>query len=122
VNNQSHDSSRQQFPRLAEFSQGYLHQDFLDEYGSVESAASAYLSDASPNEVCQLKAEWEKLLALGREYAPTPSTQLAKFRKIMVELGSSWRPQALTDIDNLTKTFAGLNASQRKLRAEEPEQ
>ena len=110
MNNQPHDSAfptSQQFPRLAEFSQGYLHQDFLDEYGSVESAASAYLSDASPSEVRQLKAEWEKLLALAREHAPTPSTQLLKIRKTMVELGSSWRPQALTDIDNLTKTFAG---------------
>jgi hypothetical protein len=92
---------------LAEFSQGYLHQDFLDEYGSVESAASAYLSDASPDEVRQLKSEWVKFLALVREHAPTPSTELSKFRKTMVELGSSWRPQALADIDTLTKTFAG---------------
>ena len=109
MNDRSHDgisAKNQQFPRLAEFFQGYLHQDFLDEYGSVESAASTYLSDSNPNQVRQLKSEWEKFLAVVRKHASTPSTQLSSFRRAMVELGSSWRPQTLADIDTLTKIFA----------------
>ncbi|PYX03297.1 MAG: hypothetical protein DMG86_04045 [Acidobacteria bacterium] len=109
MNDRSHDgisAKNQQFPRLAEFCQGYLHQDFLDEYGSVESAASTYLSDANPNQVRQLRSEWEKFLEVVREHASTPSSQLSSFRKALVELGSSWRPQTLADIDTLTKIFA----------------
>ncbi len=108
MNDRSHDISAksQQFPRLAEFCQGYLHQDFVDEYGSVQSAASTYLTDANPNQVRQLRSEWKKFLAMVRKHATTPSTQLSSFRKAMVELGSSWRPQTLADIDTLTKIFA----------------
>jgi hypothetical protein len=109
VNDRSHHGispKSQQFPRLVEFCQGYLHQDFLEEYGSVESAASTYLADTNPNQVRQLKSEWDNFLAVVREHASTPSTQLSSFRKAMIEFGASWRPQTLADIDTLTKIFA----------------
>jgi CdiI immunity protein len=38
-------NKRSEFPRLREFARAYLHQDLIPEYGTVQDAAKAYLSD-----------------------------------------------------------------------------
>lgn len=46
-----------EFPHLAEFARGYLHQDLIPEYGSVLQATQAYLHDLSASERKQTASE-----------------------------------------------------------------
>lgn len=46
---ESHKIDPSDFPHLAEFARGYLHQDLIPEHGSATKAAKAYLHDLSPS-------------------------------------------------------------------------
>ena len=43
------------YPALREFLPAYLHQDFMQEYGSAAEAAKAFLEDASGDESQDVK-------------------------------------------------------------------
>jgi len=90
-----------QFPTLKEFSSGYLHEDFIDEYGSPPGAARAFRGDASPEESAQACQEWAKLrkILTGRSI-PELQTSLQK-------LGGAWRPQDLDEFHSLDAAFIG---------------
>ena len=90
-----------QFPALKEFFSGYLHEDFIDEYGSPPGAARAFRGDASPEECAQACQEWAKLrkILTGRAI-PEVQTSLQK-------LGGAWRPQDLDEFHSLDAAFTG---------------
>ena len=58
------------FPKLAEFARGYLHQDVVAEYGSFSQAAQAYLRDLTAAERTELSSEVTRLREAIR-YSPT---------------------------------------------------
>jgi hypothetical protein len=87
------------YPRLTEFFDGYLHQDFRDEYGSPVAAARAYCDDASHQEAVEAHNEWTKLL---KNFEGQP---ISKWQEVVGKLGGSWRPQTEADLLSLEKVF-----------------
>jgi CdiI immunity protein len=77
---------REKFPALQEFFSGYLHEDFVDEYGSAAGAARAFCGDASPDEAAQASDEWKRLREI---LAGSPILEL---QSALQKLGGAWRP------------------------------
>jgi hypothetical protein len=88
------------FPQLESFFSGYLHEDYLVEYGSPEGALRAWRLDTSPRESQQLDREAERLLQAA---ATLPFDDVAAF--VRRALGSSWRP---SDKARLQKLFTAV--------------
>lgn len=57
------------FPLLAEFARGYLHQDMIPEYGDAKGAARAYMHDLSSTERKKLAAESRKMTSAARDWS-----------------------------------------------------
>ena len=53
-----------EFPQLARVFSGYLHEDFVAEYGSPEAALRAFREDASPAEWRRFQREAKRLVTL----------------------------------------------------------
>ncbi|HXM99074.1 MAG TPA: contact-dependent growth inhibition system immunity protein [Candidatus Dormibacteraeota bacterium] len=87
------------YPRLTEFFDGYLHQEFRDEYGSPGAAAQAYCNDASHQQVVEAESEWAKLRKNLEGQA------ISKWQEVVDKLGGSWRPQTEEDLLSLEKVF-----------------
>jgi CdiI immunity protein len=90
-----------EFPTLKEFFSGYLHEDFVDEYGSAAGAVRAFCGDASPDEAAQASEEWKKLreILAGR---PIPELQGA-----LQKLGGAWRPADLEEFQAVDAVLKG---------------
>ena len=90
-----------QFPALKEFFSGYLHEDFIDEYGSPPGAARAFRGDASPEESAQAGHEWARLrkILAGRS--------ISEVQTSLQKLGGAWRPQDLDEFHTLDAMFGG---------------
>ncbi len=92
--------SLEDFPTLNEFFAAYLHQDFVDEYGSAAGAAKQYLKDATPEECASLRGDWKRFRA---KFSGRPISEVqAAVRK----LGAAWLPSsnsALADVDAALK-------------------
>jgi len=87
------------FPLLADFFRGYLHQDFAQEHGSPADALAAYRGDLGPAEKRRLARE----AAAFRE-ATRPLT-VGRLRRLLAEdFGSAWRPPSSTALLALLKT------------------
>ena len=86
------------FRQLESFFSGYLHEDFLMEYGSPEGALRAWRLDASTKESQQFDREAERLLKAAHAL---PFDTIAAF--VRRDLGSAWRP---SDAVRLQKLFA----------------
>jgi hypothetical protein len=72
---------------------GYLHEDFVEEYGSARAAFAAFCRDASPAEVRQLAAEWERLSAA------TAGWSMDAIASLMTkDLGGSWMPRSAREL------------------------
>jgi hypothetical protein len=89
-----------EFPCLREFFSGYLHEDFVDEYGSASGAARAFFGDASLEEAATTREEWAKLrqLLAGR---PLPEVHAALYK-----LGAAWQPVDAEELKALDTAFA----------------
>jgi len=87
---------REAFPSLAAFLRGYLHEDFLEEHGSLRGAVEAFCRDASVDERRQLVAELEALLRTLHDHSPR---ELRRF--VTVELGSRWEPGSREELAGL---------------------
>jgi len=86
------------YPMLRDFLPAYLHQDFGEEYGSVAEAVKGFLSEASGDEILQVKEEW-KLFRRSFAFRPFGEIQAA-----LGHLGSAWVPQneaELTEVDEV---------------------
>jgi hypothetical protein len=87
------------FKALGGFFSAYLHQDFLDEYGSVAAAAAAFSMDAEPQEVQESLEEWTTWRAGLGDVSPQEAA--AAIRK----LGGAWQPGTLAELDDLGRAL-----------------
>jgi hypothetical protein len=76
------------YPALMEFLPAYLHQDFAAEYGSAARAFAAIVSDASGDQIRNVKEEWQ---ALRQAFSGRP---LPDMQRGLVQLGAAWQPQS----------------------------
>ena len=86
------------FPALLEFLPAYLHEDFGDEYGSPAKAIAALVSDATADQIRNVKEEWR---ALRQALAGRP---LHDVQRALGELGAAWQPQSeheLQEVDEI---------------------
>lgn len=79
-------SAASAFPVLRRVFGGYLHEDFLVESGSPESALRAFLADASPGERRRFRREAARFLV------QAAAMTLAELHEVLQQLGSRWIP------------------------------
>ncbi len=89
-----------EFSALQDFFGGYLHEDFSEEYGSASEALEAFLSDASGDEVQNVKEEWQRFRTILKD-RPFQETQSALHR-----LGAAWQPSRPGDIAALDEILS----------------
>lgn len=86
------------FSALQDFLGGYLHEDFAEEYGSAAEALQTFLSDASGDEIQNVKEEWQRFRTILKD-RPFVESQAALHR-----LGAAWQPEnphELTALDEI---------------------
>jgi CdiI immunity protein len=88
------------FTALQDFFGGYLHEDFGEEYGSAAEALQTFLSDASGDEIQNVKEEWQRLRAVLKDQ-PLAETQAALLR-----LGAAWQPVNENELKTLDEILA----------------
>jgi hypothetical protein len=76
------------YPALMEFLPAYLHEDFGVEYGSPARAFAAMVSDASGDQIRNVKEEWT---ALRQAFA---GRSLPELQSGLARLGAAWQPQS----------------------------
>ena len=76
------------YPALMEFLPAYLHEDFGAEYGSAARAFAAIISDASGDQIRNVKEEWA---ALRQAFSGRP---LPDMQSGLAQLGAAWQPQS----------------------------
>ena len=77
-----------QWPSLAAFFRGYLHQDAGDAHPTLEAAFDQFWGDASPAERTAFGAEWRSLTARTR------GRPWRKVEPLVASLGAAWLPRA----------------------------
>jgi CdiI immunity protein len=88
------------YPALQGFLPAYLHQDFSEEYGTAAQAVSAFVSEASGDEILQVKEEWKAFRA---RFAGAPFQEIpASLRR----LGSAWAPANESDLREVDEILA----------------
>ena len=74
------------FPVLRQVFRGYLHEDFMTEYGSAAAALRTFEHDADDDEVDRFRAEVRRFVEV------TAPLDFAKVRAHMTKLGARWEP------------------------------
>ena len=92
------------FSALREMLPAYLHQDFVDEYGSAEKAIQGFLEEASGDEILQVKEDWVRFR---KTFGGRP---LKEFQTALGRLGSAWSPQSEADLKRLDQILARAKA------------
>ena len=72
------------FPELRRVFSGYLHEDFLAEYGSPAAALSTFEQDADASERRRFRKE------AGRFLEQTEALDLGELRALLAQLGCRW--------------------------------
>ena len=86
------------YPALREFLPAYLHQDFRQEYESAAEAVKRFVSEASGDEIVQVREEWRKFR---EDFA---ARGLEEVRAALEDFGSAWYPQGegeLREVDEI---------------------
>lgn len=78
----------QNYPALLEFLPAYLHEDFVEEYGTAAKAFAALAADASGDQIGNVKEEWQ---ALRQELIGEPWEAM---QRAVAALGTAWHPQS----------------------------
>jgi hypothetical protein len=84
---------RERFPALEAFAAGYLNQDVNDIYGGPLGAASAFVHDASADEVAALLQQWTAFRAALPRGASTD--RLARFQHAFA---AGWTPSRFSQV------------------------
>ena len=92
------------YPALMEFLPAYLHEDFGEEYGSAEQAITALISDASGDQVRNVKEEWQ---TLRQSLARHPWQDILR---ALAELGTSWQPQSEQELQAVDEILSRAEA------------
>lgn len=74
------------FPELERVFSGYLHEDFVVQYGTPEAALRAFREDASPAEWRRFQREAKRLVRLADE------RDFDHVCQVLGQLGSRWIP------------------------------
>jgi hypothetical protein len=93
-------SPKKDYPALRSFMHGYLHEDYVDEYGSAIDAVHEFRSDADDDEFNTVVKEWRQFISDSKTQ-PIQAIQ----KKIREELGGGWRPSSVADLQSLTHAF-----------------
>jgi len=93
-------SPKKTYQALRAFMHGYLHEDYVDEYGSATSAVHEFRTDADDEEFNNVAKEWRQFV----HDAKSQSIQAIQ-KRIREELGGGWRPASLADLQAITKAF-----------------
>ncbi len=88
------------FSALQDFFGGYLHEDFIEEYGSAMNALRTFLSDASGDEIQNVREEWQRFRALLKD-RPFSESQSALHR-----LGAAWQPVQTSELAALDEILS----------------
>lgn len=92
------------YPALMEFLPAYLHEDFGVEYGSATRAFAAMVSDASGDQIHNVKEEWRELRrALAGRALPEVQESLA-------QLGAAWQPQSEEELRSVDEILLRAEA------------
>jgi hypothetical protein len=91
---------RQEYPALRAFMHGYLHEDYVDEYGTVEDAVREFRLDSDDEEFRNVLAEWRRFTQKTKSQ-PIKAVQQA----IREELGGAWMPASASELNLLTRAF-----------------
>jgi hypothetical protein len=76
------------FPELRRVFSGYLHEDFLDEYGAPATALRAFLEEADSSERLRFRTEVRRFLEC------TAPLDLKDARALIARLGCRWVPSS----------------------------
>jgi hypothetical protein len=88
------------FSALQDFFGGYLHEDFVEEYGSAAEALKTFLSDASGDEIQNVQEEWQRFRAVLND---RPFTEL---QAALRRLGAAWQPVNPAEINALDEILS----------------
>lgn len=92
------------FPALLEFLPAYLHQDFGEEYDSAAEALKAFLSEASGDEIRDVREEW---MRLRRGFTGRPFQEV---RAALGQLGSAWAPENEDELKSVDEILTRAEA------------
>lgn len=93
-----------EYPALRQFMHGYLHEDFLEEYGSAEDAAAEFCQDADPEERAQVAAEWRSFL---KDTSELPITTVR--RLLSDKYGCAWHFEEKVEFERFSATLLKRN-------------
>ena len=93
------------FPALERVFSGYLHEDFVAEYGSAEAALRAFRDDASPSEWRRFQREAKRLAELA------DLGDFEEIRRLVHRLGSRWTPPSRDALISLLAQVAAIKRS-----------
>jgi hypothetical protein len=97
------------FRTLTTFARGYLHQDFVEEYGDAKGAAAAFSRDAGPRSAARLRDDIERLLAF------TEAWPLADLRAFVTgTLGAEWHVGARRELAGLVRALGAEARRERR--------
>lgn len=86
------------FPVLQRVFGGYLHEDFVAEYGSATAALDAFRADASAAEARAFHDEARRFLAITR------AVDFADVQRLVTRIGSRWTPRSRTELEAVLDT------------------
>ena len=92
------------YPALMEFLPAYLHEDFGTEYGSAARAFAAIISDASGDQIRNVKEEWA---ALREAFSGRP---LPDMQSGLAQLGAAWQPQSEQELQAVDEILSRAGA------------
>jgi len=75
-----------EYPVLRQVFRGYLHEDFMKEYGSAAAALRTFEDDADDDEVDRFRAEVRRFLEF------TAPLDFAKVQALVTKIGGRWNP------------------------------
>jgi hypothetical protein len=76
------------FPEMQRVFEGYLHEDFLEEYGTPLAALRAFLEDANASERQRFAEEIRRFLER------TVTLDFSDVRALVARLGCRWTPRS----------------------------
>jgi hypothetical protein len=83
------------FPELQRVFEGYLHEDFVAEYGSAAAAIDAFRNDASAAEARVFTDEARRFLIATR------GLDFAKVQHLLTRVGSRWIPGSREELETV---------------------
>jgi hypothetical protein len=92
------------YPALQELFPAYLHEDFAEEYESAAEAVKEFLSEASCDEIQDVRDEWFRLrkVLTGRPFVEVQSA--------VNSLGAAWQPANEAEWKSVDEILSGRQA------------